>query len=307
LLIELASDSDLRVAGAAIEALGRHPTLESRQTLWRVLDMQDGDNGLKLAAVLALAEMPAAEDLPHLERAFREARGDIATELRFNVLRGAAKVAPLGGGSEVRSLLALGFADPHPFVRRVAAQEWAAIAPSELPPTPPPGGVTEEPLLPLSVGTAPADAPSTWASIETSRGTMVFELFPSEAPVHVHNFAWLARGDHYDGLSFHRVVPNFVIQGGDYRGDGNGGVTWNGHPLPCEIGRRPFVRGSLGMPRNEDWDSGGSQIFVTHRPTPHLDGRYTIFGELREGFEVLDAIEVDDLILDVRVHDGPPK
>jgi cyclophilin family peptidyl-prolyl cis-trans isomerase len=137
--------------------------------------------------------------------------------------------------------------------------------------------------------------------IQTTRGDLVFELFPREAPIHVHNFLTLAGADHYDGTLFHRVVPNFVIQGGDYRGDGNGGTTYRGEDaLRHEIAPRKFVRGSLGMPRNENPDSGGSQIFVTHRPTPHLDGRYTIFGELRDGFDVLDAIEVGDRIEDVR-------
>jgi cyclophilin family peptidyl-prolyl cis-trans isomerase len=92
-----------------------------------------------------------------------------------------------------------------------------------------------------------------------------------------------------------------VIQGGDYRGDGNGGTTWLGESsLRHEIGPRKYLRGSLGMPRNDDPDSGGSQLFVTHRPTPHLDGRYTIFGELRAGFDVLDAIEIGDVIRSAR-------
>ena len=95
-------------------------------------------------------------------------------------------------------------------------------------------------------------------------------------------------------------MPDFVIQGGCYRGDGNGSVTWRDGALRHEIGPRKYVRGSLGMPRNEDMESGGSQIFITHRPTPHLDGRYTIFGELRSGFDVLDSIEVGDRILHVQ-------
>jgi cyclophilin family peptidyl-prolyl cis-trans isomerase len=137
--------------------------------------------------------------------------------------------------------------------------------------------------------------------VVTSRGSMLFELFPAEAPVHVWNFLQLARRGEYDGTIFHRVVPDFVIQGGDYRGDGNGGRTWEGQSLRGEFGPRKYVRGSLGMPRNADLDSGGSQIFVTHRPTPHLDGRYTIFGELRGGGSVLDQIELGDRILGVKL------
>jgi peptidyl-prolyl cis-trans isomerase B (cyclophilin B) len=130
---------------------------------------------------------------------------------------------------------------------------------------------------------------------------MVFELFPDEAPLHVHNFLELARRGYYSDTPFHRVVPDFVIQGGDYRGDGDGGKTWDGELLPAEFTPRKFTRGALGMPRNDDPDSGGSQIFVTHRETPHLDGRYTLFGQLLEGGEVLDAIEVGDRIKSVRI------
>ena len=129
---------------------------------------------------------------------------------------------------------------------------------------------------------------------------MVFELFASEAPLHVHSFLELAARGYYDGLGFHRVVPGFVIQGGCYRGDGNGGGDWRGSSLRHEIGARKYRAGSLGMPRWEDLESGGSQFFVTHLPTPHLDGRYTIFGELRSGFDVLDSIEVGDRILGVQ-------
>ena len=132
---------------------------------------------------------------------------------------------------------------------------------------------------------------------------MVFELLPAEAPLHVHSFTKLVEAGHYDGLVFHRVVPDFVIQGGDYRGDGNGAQPARGEALRQEFTPRKYVRGSLGMPRNEDPDSGGSQIFVTHRPTPHLDGQYTLFGELRAGGEVLDRIEAGDHIQGVRLLD----
>ena len=108
--------------------------------------------------------------------------------------------------------------------------------------------------------------------ITTSRGVMVFELFPAEAPVHVHSFLQLIERHAYDGLTFHRVVPDFVVQGGDYRGDGNGARPWEGESLRAEFTPRKTTRGSLGMPRNEDPDSGGSQFFVTHLPTPTSTG-----------------------------------
>jgi cyclophilin family peptidyl-prolyl cis-trans isomerase len=190
--------------------------------------------------------------------------------------------------------------DRDQFVRNVAGKdlEWTLELWS-LPAVPDPLPRAERIELPTQLVDLPRSDAPLFARVTTNRGAMLFELFPRETPFHVYNFLTLAERGHYDGLEFHRVVPDFVIQGGDVRGDGNGGTTWCERPLPAEFTPRKYVRGSLGMPRNEDPNSGGSQIFVTHRATPHLDGRYTIFGELREGFEVLDRIEVGDRILEV--------
>ncbi|HVS11449.1 MAG TPA: peptidylprolyl isomerase, partial [Planctomycetota bacterium] len=309
LLFRITRADDPRVAGAAIEALGKHLSQPSRERLRGFLTHPD--NGLRLAAVTALTEESDAGDLPALERAFDTSTGDIAAEVRFNILRLAGKI----GGDGARSLLVRGTAAPQPFVRQVAREELARLWPDlPLPETPP---LEPAPGQPLPGADMPIPRGNPRVAIETTRGTFVFELFPAEAPVHVHNFLALAERGYYDGLTFHRVVPDFVVQGGDYRGDGNGGITYRvpvdpraalqrGEPVPAdslrhEISPRKFVRGSLGMPRNDDPDSGGSQIFITHRPTPHLDGRYTIFGELRSGGEVLDRIEAGDHLLEVRV------
>ncbi len=298
LIASIDMESGPLALAALAEGLGRHPTDESREALHELLAHED--NGVRLAAVLALREMPDARDLEPLRACFETSKGDISTEIRFNVLRNVAAI----GAVEGHAIVALGFADPHPFVQRVAGEAFGALpAPEKAPSFP--RISRRPPRAPRPGKEYPAYEKNPLVAIETSKGTMLFELFPAEAPAHVHNFLTLAEQDHYDGLVFHRVVPDFVVQGGDYRGDGNGGMTWNQHPLPNEIGPRKYVRGSLGMPRNEDWDSGGSQIFVTHRPTPHLDGRYTIFGELRSGGEVLDAIEQGDRILDVLLMSHP--
>jgi peptidyl-prolyl cis-trans isomerase B (cyclophilin B) len=133
--------------------------------------------------------------------------------------------------------------------------------------------------------------------LETTKGTIVIRLYPDEAPAHCVNIAALAGDGLYDGLTWHRVVGDFVIQGGCPRGDGsgNGGVV-----LPDEIGQRPYVRGTVGMPKGID-DTGGCQIFITHLPTPHLDGRYTVFGQVVEGFAAVDAIRIGDRIVKARV------
>ena len=252
--------------------------------------------GRRLAAIGALAEMPDAADLDPLFWAYSSADGDVAAEVQFNALRLAGEI----GGEDAFDLLVLGLSNPDPWVHRVAHEEFAEHFPDrEIPED---AGVhgshpaaEREPIAYVFFSDE-----NIWVEIETDRGSMIFELFIHETPVHVYNFMTQAARGHYDGLTFHRVVPDFVIQGGCYRGDGNGSVTWDGAALPAELTPRKYVRGSLGMPRNEDPDSGGSQIFVTHRPTPHLDGRYTLFGQLREGYEVLDAIEIGDRILGVR-------
>ncbi len=289
-VLECIKDPDVAVGGVAVELLAKFEPKDVRPALHAVLDF--ADNGLRLAAVTALLEMPDPVDLEPLARCFRSSEGDGANEIRFNALRAAAK----GAGRDAAALLVEGATDRSAFVRRVAREELARVAPAALANLAPSAG----PALDALGSPSPLDS-NPWVDVVTSKGTLRFELFPAEAPLHVHNFLAQAAGERYDGTPWHRVVPDFVIQGGDYRGDGNGGGTWRGaaDSLRHEFGPRKYVRGSLGMPRNEDPDSGGSQLFVTHRATPHLDGRYTIFGELREGFEVLDAIEVGDRILDV--------
>ena len=98
----------------------------------------------------------------------------------------------------------------------------------------------------------------------------------------------------------HRVVPGFVVQDGDPRGDGEGGP---GYTIRNEINQRPYLRGTVGMAL--DWaDTGGSQYFITHGPQPHLDGRYTVFGQIVGGMEVVDQLEVGDVVRRMRVWDG---
>lgn len=130
------------------------------------------------------------------------------------------------------------------------------------------------------------------ATIHTNKGSIVLELFPQDAPLTVDNFITLARRGFYNNLTFHRVVPNFVIQGGDPRGDGEGGP---GHQIRCEINGRPYTRGAVGMALSGK-DTGGSQFFITHSPQPHLDGGYTLFGQVTSGLEVVDKIVRGDVI-----------
>ncbi len=128
-------------------------------------------------------------------------------------------------------------------------------------------------------------AKSYTATLETTAGTMVLELFPQEAPLAVNNFVFLARDHFYDGVIFHRVIRGFMIQGGDPTGTGRGGP---GYRFPDEPVRRPYTRGTLAM-ANAGPNTNGSQFFIMHADYP-LPPHYTIFGQLIEGEEVLDKI-----------------
>jgi cyclophilin family peptidyl-prolyl cis-trans isomerase/HEAT repeat protein len=138
----------------------------------------------------------------------------------------------------------------------------------------------------------------TRAVIATERGRVFVLLHGSDAPLTVANFAALARRGYYNRLVFHRVVPNFVAQDGDPRGDGNGGP---GYAIRDELNRRWYDRGAVGMALSGP-DTGGSQYFLTHSPQPHLDGHYTVFGHVTAGFDVLDALVQGDRILSVSVE-----
>ena len=136
------------------------------------------------------------------------------------------------------------------------------------------------------------------AVVTTTRGSFTIDLLPSEAPLTVDNFVQLARRNYFRGITIHRVVPNFVIQDGDPRGDGNGGP---GYQIRCEINQVAYDRATLGMALSGK-DTGGSQWFVTHAPQPHLDGGYTVFGRVVAGMEVVDRIERGDVVKSITIR-----
>ena len=141
---------------------------------------------------------------------------------------------------------------------------------------------------------------STEAYIDVDRGTIQVQLAVLDAPLTVENFVTLARAGFFDGLEAHRVVPGFVVQTGDPRGDGEGGP---GYTIRDEINELPYLRGTVGMAL--DWaDTGGSQFFVTVSPQPQLDGKYTVFGRVLAGMELVDAMERGEIVRRVRIWDG---
>lgn len=138
------------------------------------------------------------------------------------------------------------------------------------------------------------------ATIETVRGDMVCELFAADAPVTVNNFVFLSREGFYDGVTFHRVVPNFVIQGGCPLGTGGGNP---GYRFEDEFSSRLHGTGALSM-ANSGPNTNGSQFFITFSPQPHLDGKHSVFGQLIEGMDVMLKIREGDVIKTIRITES---
>jgi len=138
-------------------------------------------------------------------------------------------------------------------------------------------------------------------SIETTKGTIELELYPEHAPLTVNNFCFLAQEGFYDNVSFHRVIPNFMIQGGDPTGTGRGGP---GYRFADELVGNPLSNDSKVISMaNAGPNTNGSQFFITHSPQPHLNGRHTVFGKVVVGADVVDAIRQGDLITSVKVEE----
>jgi len=287
LLARAFADPDVRVQAVAVEVLGRFPGTDA--LLAEALSSPD--LAVRGTAVGAVAGREDAGRLPLLTQAYEASAGEEWVEVREGIID-ALGTTPAAAGELLTRVAA---EDPAPSVRRRAATalEKAGLPAPAVAVAP---AIEPSPFLgPAGVGTGSGEDPI--VTLETERGTMRIRCFAEAAPIHVANFVSLVKDGFYDGLIFHRVVTNFVIQGGDPRGDGWGGP---GYQVRDEIHPIPFDRGTVGMPKAGK-DTGGGQIFIDHIPTPHLDGGYTVFGQVIEGLEVLDALEVGDRILTARV------
>jgi peptidylprolyl isomerase/peptidyl-prolyl cis-trans isomerase B (cyclophilin B) len=134
-------------------------------------------------------------------------------------------------------------------------------------------------------------------------GEIRIELFPEDAPKTVESFIALSKKGFYDGLTFHRIVPGFVAQGGDPKGDGTGGP---GYTLKAEFNKRKHLRGTVAMARSQSPDSAGSQFYICFAPAPHLDSNYTIFGQVTSGMDVVDRLKVGDKMKSVKIEEPKP-
>jgi len=277
------SHRDARVRMAALEALGARPVL---RTATAVSSLAEGEDLVVAgAAVTTLGKLNATGALSMVEalaeRVPKEP-GDLAEPVA------GALVALQGPAAEPRFRQWL--KHPHANVRRVAAE-----ALTQLTGQPVRSERVELPADTFRPEPAPAGARLVFRTV---KGDITVRLDVDEAPLTSGNLYALARKGYFNGVTFHRVVPDFVAQGGDPRGDGEGGP---GYSIRCEMTRRPYRRGTVGMALAGK-DTGGSQFFFTHAPQPHLDGRYTAFGEVVSGMDVVDALLEGDIIREVRVE-----
>jgi cyclophilin family peptidyl-prolyl cis-trans isomerase/HEAT repeat protein len=293
-LMAMLHDRDQRVVPSVLTALVRVKATGAEPVLLEHLKAEDF--AVRAAAAAGLGDLQAAAAAPALVAAFAAAQRDNTYVARAAVMGALAKL----GAEPARPVLNEALQD-----RDWAVRVRAAALMREL-------GVTEP--VTETIRPAPAERSLTaadWkfavaprfsphAFIETDRGTIELELAVLDAPMTVASFMDLARRGFFNGVAIHRVVPNFVVQDGDPRGDGDGGP---GYTIRDEINQRPYLRGTVGMAL--DWpDTGGSQFFITHAPQPHLDGRYTVFGHVVNGMDVVDRTEPYDVIQRVRIWDG---
>jgi len=308
MLLERAGDVRSTVAAAAIAALVDVDDPKVSTTLRAGLAREDV--GVRAAAAAALATRArdrARRDesaLPALQQAATRWPNATMIEARVAAIEALGNLARSGGKDESGALIAPWLrasvlplaSDPAVAVRRAA--QAALQATPEL--------AREFDAAVATPGSAPFDATlqtrretfadATGLRVVTSAGTMTI-TFEGPAPWNQTSVASLAAEGFYDGLTFHRVVPGFVIQGGDPRGDGYGGP---GYLVPCEWSNQKYERGIVGMALAGK-DTGGSQFFIAQAREPRLDGRYTILGRVTEGLDVLDAILPHDRIVTVEV------
>ena len=294
LLMPLLKDQDQRAVPAVLAALAAVKAPDVERLL---LDhLKADDPAVRAAAATALGELhpPAAAEA--LAAAYRTAERDPTYVARGAIIGALAKYERPAAEPTLNAAL--------------ADKDWAVrVRAASLLQTIDPARNTAAVIRPApttvdaaTIASSPVVSPpySTHVYVDTDKGTFQIELAVLDAPLTAFSFITLARKGFFDGLSIHRVVPGFVLQDGDPRGDGEGGP---GYTLRDEINERPYLRGTVGMAL--DWkETGGSQYFITYGPQPHLDGRYTVFGHVITGMEVVEQLRPWDVVRRVRVWDG---
>jgi cyclophilin family peptidyl-prolyl cis-trans isomerase/HEAT repeat protein len=292
-LTAMLRDQDQRVIPSVLNALAKIGAPNAAAEF--LARLKSDDPVVRGAAARGLATIKAPNATAPLLEAITRAQGDGLYIARTAALDALTTLDPAAATTALQAALK----DKDWAVRVRAAEDLkkldrtadvAAMRPA------PPSNISD--MAPIDTLVAPKYSPQ--AYIDTSKGTIQFELAVLDAPRTVANFMALARRNYFRGVQLHRVVPDFVVQDGDPRGDGEGGP---GYTIRDEINQRPYLRGTVGMAL--DWaDTGGSQFFITHSPQPHLDGRYTVFGQVVSGMDVVDRLQQWDTIDRIRVWDG---
>ena len=255
--------------------------------------LADPDAVVRSTALDWLAEhprLPASELVAALAAAANDSMND-ARRSAVEALRARAKAEPRERDAALAALRRVADGDSW-LLRRAAADALLALGETAPPPGEAGRGLRVDDYRELLLAAEGTHR----VRVETDKGELTLDLACARAPLTCTNFLSLARQGFYDGLTFHRVVPDFVVQGGDPRGDGSGGPSWE---VRDEIGLLRYERGVVGMALSGP-DTGGSQFFITLSPQPHLDGGYTAFGTVTAGLEVLDRLEQWDRIVRVR-------
>jgi cyclophilin family peptidyl-prolyl cis-trans isomerase/HEAT repeat protein len=298
-LEDLTRDPDARVVGKALSALGRVDSSIADATARSLIAHRDPV--VRALAVNRIGANPRSSDVGLLVNAYETGLTDAISEARIAAVRALGTVAELGVSERlaVEDQFLNRFLESDDYlVRRAAIEGFPAAAAQWGPVTPIETGrnvddyrtIARQLVLPAEEGTSPL------LLIETERGRITVELSAAEAPITVDALLRLADQHYFDGNIWHRVVPNFVVQDGDQRGDGWGGP---GFALRDENNRVRYARGVVGMALSGP-DTGGSQFFITHSPQPHLDGTYPVVGRVVEGMNVVDRIIQGDRIRTIR-------
>ncbi|MCM2271247.1 MAG: HEAT repeat domain-containing protein [candidate division Zixibacteria bacterium] len=294
---QMFADEDPIVRASAFDVLVRMDSSNLDYYIGQALN--DQDMVMIVQGIDAISGFKLLKFVPSLAEIM--ARG---TEVSIDIRRSIVEALPplfdeFGQDSALVRLLIDGILDKEYIVRRSAAQvyekkmtedRWAQVPPAVT-------RITEKQIR----NAIERYTTNPIAHVFTDKGEITFELLFDIAPLTVINFVELAKSGFYDGLLFHRVVPNFVAQGGDPRGDGWGGPEYF---IRCEYSRVPYSRGTVGIATSGK-DTGGSQFFITLSPQPHLNGRYTVFGQVTSGMEFADEITRGDVIQRITITEGP--
>lgn len=291
-LTAMADDQDPRVLAPVLDALAGFDAPDLAARLAAALDAADFVVRATAARLAGEKKVPGA--LPRLVGAYDRGVSDAAPDARLAAIDGLARF----GGDDALVVLRKALSDPSWPIRVRAATLLReaghfGVEPQRPAPLREPASVFESDAV-----LRPPYSPH--AFIETARGVIEIELNVVDAPMASRSFIELARAGFFNGLRVHRLVPGFVIQTGDPRGDGAGGP---GYTIKDEFSTVPFVRGTVGMASSGP-ETAGSQFFITLSPQPHLDGLYTVFGRVVAGTEWLDLIEAGDVVTRVRIWDG---